>query len=105
LGGAPGGADRTEKVSAKPVAAEAPRPKATKLSYKDQRDFDLLPRRIEEIEAQIAKDEAALADPDLYARDPGKFATLSDGIGKLREEKEAAEMRWLELAEQVEALG
>lgn len=94
-----------KKAAAKPVAAEAPRPKATKLSYKDQRDFDLLPRRIEEIEAQIAKDEAALADPDLYARDPGKFATLSDGIGKLREEKEAAEMRWLELAEQVEALG
>jgi ATP-binding cassette subfamily F protein uup len=94
-----------KKASAKPVAAEAPKPKATKLSYKDQRDFDLLPRRIEEIEAQIAKDEAALADPDLYARDPGKFATLSDGIGKLREEKEAAEMRWLELAEQVEALG
>lgn len=94
-----------KKASAKPVAAEAPRPKATKLSYKDQRDYDLLPRRIEEIEAQIAKDEAALADPDLYARDPGKFAALSDGIGKLREEKEAAEMRWLELAEQVEALG
>ena len=94
-----------KKAAAKPVAAEAPKPKATKLSYKDQRDYDLLPRRIEEIEAQIAKDEAALADPDLYARDPGKFASLSDGIGKLRDEKDAAEMRWLELAEQVEALG
>ena len=93
------------KIAPKPVATEAPRPKATKLSYKDQRDYDLLPRRIEEIEAQIAKDEAALADPDLYARDPGKFASLSDGIGKLRDEKDAAEMRWLELAEQVEALG
>ncbi|KRC80034.1 ABC-F family ATP-binding cassette domain-containing protein [Sphingomonas sp. Root241] len=98
---------RTEpkKAAAKPVVAEAAKPKATKLSYKDQRDYDLLPRRIEEIEAQIAKDEAALADPDLYARDPGKFAKLSDGITKLREEKDAAEMRWLELAEQVEALG
>jgi ATP-binding cassette subfamily F protein uup len=98
---------RTEprKTALKPVAAEPPRPKATKLSYKDQRDYDLLPRRIEEIEVQIAKDEAALADPDLYARDPGRFAKLSDGIGKLREEKDAAEMRWLELAEQVEALG
>lgn len=85
-------------------AAEAPK-KATKLSYKDQRDYDLLPKRIEEIEAQIAKDEAALADPQLYTRDPGKFATLSDGIARLRDEKDAAEMRWLELAEQVEALG
>lgn len=94
-----------KKAAPKPVAAEAPKAKATKLSYKDQRDYDLLPKRIEEIEAQIAKDEAALADPDLYTRDPDRFAKLSDGIGKLREEKDAAEMRWLELAEQVEALG
>ncbi|ATY33873.1 ABC-F family ATP-binding cassette domain-containing protein [Sphingomonas psychrotolerans] len=93
-----------KKAASKPAAA-APKAKATKLSYKDQRDYDLLPKRIEEIEAQIARDEAAMADPELYTRDPGKFARLSDGIGKLRDEKDAAEMRWLELAEQVEALG
>ncbi|MDQ0249072.1 ATP-binding cassette subfamily F protein uup [Sphingomonas kyeonggiensis] len=94
-----------KKAAPKAVAAaEAPK-KATKLSYKDQRDYDLLPKRIEEIEAQIAKDEAAMADPDLYAKNPGKFATLSDGISRLRDEKDAAEMRWLELAEMVEALG
>ncbi|WP_342248901.1 ABC-F family ATP-binding cassette domain-containing protein [Sphingomonas sp. OTU376] len=103
-------AKRRPKVDAKkaaPKAAAAPEApkKATKLSYKDQRDYDLLPRRIEEIEAQIAKDEAAMADPDLYTKNPDKFAKLSDGIGKLRDEKDAAEMRWLELAEMVEALG
>src|SRR3954469_15102195 len=38
-----------KKAASKPVAAEAPKPKATKLSYKDQRDYDLLPKRIEEI--------------------------------------------------------
>ncbi|MDT8758937.1 ATP-binding cassette domain-containing protein [Sphingomonas psychrotolerans] len=94
-----------KKAAARPAAAEAPKARPTKLSYKDQRDYDLLPKRIEEIEAQIARDETLLADPELYTRDPGKFAKLSDGIGKLREEKDAAEMRWLELAEQVEALG
>jgi len=103
-------ARRTPRVEAKKAAApkpaaEAPKAKATKLSYKDQRDYDLLPKRIEEIEAQIAKDETALADPELYTRDPGKFAKLSETIGTLRDEKDAAEMRWLELAEQVEALG
>ena len=103
-------AKRRPKVEAKkaaPKAAatpDAPK-KVTKLSYKDQRDYDLLPKRIEEIEAQIAKDEAAMADPDLYAKNPGKFASLSDGIAKLRDEKDTAEMRWLELAEMVEALG
>jgi ABC transport system ATP-binding/permease protein len=103
-------AKRRPKVDAKKVApkvaaaVEAPK-KATKLSYKDQRDYDLLPKRIEEIEAQIAKDEAAMADPDLYAKDHAKFTRLGEGIQKLRDEKDAAEMRWLELAEMVETLG
>jgi len=73
-----------------------------KLSYKDQRDYDLLPARIEELDAEIAKGEHALADPDLYNRDPGKFAQFTNLLDKLRDEKEAAEVRWLELAEMVE---
>ncbi|MEP9358472.1 ATP-binding cassette domain-containing protein [Sphingomonas sp. KR3-1] len=94
-----------KKAAPKAVAApEAPR-KVTKLSYKDQRDYDLLPKRIEEIEAQIARDEAAMADPDLYAKDHARFTRLGEGIRKLRDEKDAAELRWLELAEMVEALG
>jgi ATP-binding cassette subfamily F protein uup len=96
--------EATRKPAKAAPVAEAPK-KATKLSYKDQRDYDLLPRRIEEIDAQIVRDEAAMADPDLYTRNPTKFAALSDGIGKLRDEKDAAEMRWLELAEMVEGLG
>jgi ATP-binding cassette subfamily F protein uup len=102
---------RKPRVEAKKAggnsAAPAPPPpqKAAKLSYKDQRDYDLLPKRVEEIEAAIARDEAALADPDLYARDPARFEQLMTGIAKARAEKEAAELRWLDLAEQVEALG
>jgi ATP-binding cassette subfamily F protein uup len=79
-----------------------PPPRKAKLSYKDQRDYDMLPKRIEELDAAIARDEAALADPALYTRDPKRFAALSDAIAKARSEKEAAEERWLELAEQVE---
>ncbi|MBX4389817.1 hypothetical protein K4H03_27450, partial [Mycobacterium tuberculosis] len=77
----------------------------TKLSYKDQRDYDLLPKRIEELDAGIARDEAALADPDLYAKNPRKFDALMAAIAKARDEKDAAELRWLELAEMVEGLG
>ncbi|MBP6555214.1 MAG: ABC-F family ATP-binding cassette domain-containing protein, partial [Novosphingobium sp.] len=51
--------------------------KKGKLTYKDQRDYDLLPNRIEEIAAQIARDEAALHDPAFYTRDPAKFAALT----------------------------
>jgi len=95
-----------KKPAARSAAAPAvEKPKAAKLSYKDQRDYDLLPKRIEEIEAAIARDEAALADPALYVSDPTKFAALTKAIETARAEKEAAEERWLELAEQVEALG
>ena len=79
-----------------------PPPRKTKLSYKDQRDYDLLPARIEELLAAIARDEAALADPALYTRDPAKFAALTKAIEAARAEKDAAEERWLELAELVE---
>ncbi|MCX7285413.1 MAG: ATP-binding cassette domain-containing protein [Novosphingobium sp.] len=92
-------------TSEKAEAAAPPPPmpaKKGKLSYKDQRDYDLLPGRIEQLDAQIARGEAQLADPDLYARDPKKFDALMAGLDKLRAEKDAAEERWLELAEMVE---
>ncbi len=92
---------------AKKAAAPTPPPppqKKTKLSYKDQRDYDLLPGRIEELEAAIIADEEALADPDLYASDPAKFAKLSKALEDKRAEKDAAEERWLALAEEVETL-
>ena len=93
------------KSTAKAAAVAPPKAKAVKLSYKDQRDYDLLPGRIEELDAAIARDEAALADPGLYARDPGAFERLTRGIEAAQAEKNAAELRWLDLAEQVEALG
>jgi ATP-binding cassette subfamily F protein uup len=84
-----------------PIAPSKPAA-ATKLSYKDQRDYEILPKRIEELEAAIAKGEALLSDPALYAKDPQKFATISQGIANARAEKDAAEERWLMLAEMVE---
>ncbi|ANC87133.1 ABC-F family ATP-binding cassette domain-containing protein [Sphingomonas sp. NIC1] len=93
-----------KKAAPKPVAA-APVQAKTKLSYKDQRDYDQLPSRIEALDAAIARDEAAMADPALYTRDPKRFAALSAAIEAALAEKDAAEMRWLELAEQVEGMG
>jgi ABC transport system ATP-binding/permease protein len=98
--------NKAAAVKAKPAKVEDARPKSNnKLSYKDQRDFELLPARIAEIEAAIARDEAALADASLYARDPAKFEALTKAIELARQEKDAAEERWFMLAEQVEALG
>jgi ATP-binding cassette subfamily F protein uup len=92
-------------AGARTAAAAPAKPRAqTKLTYRDQRDYELLPERIEALEAQIARDEAALSDPDLYTRDHARFAALTAAIEKARAERDAAEERWLELAEKAEAL-
>ena len=87
--------------SARPVSPP-PAPTRAKLSYKDQRDYELLPARIGELRAAIVRDETALGDAALYARDPARFAALSEAVTRARAEKDAAEERWLELAELVE---
>ncbi len=92
-----------KSVSTKGAPAPAAKVR-TKLSYKDQRDLDQLPGRIDQIEAEIASNEALLSDPDLYRRDPGRFEAISAAIERLRLERDSAERRWLELAEQAEAL-
>lgn len=102
---------RRQPIERKPKAAEPadtkraeppPPPKSTKLSYKDQRDFELLPARIEELENAITRGEDILSDPELFTRDPQKFANISKGLENARAEKDAAEERWLELAERAE---
>jgi ABC transport system ATP-binding/permease protein len=94
----------TKKAAAKAVAP-APTRAIKKLSFKDQRDLDLLPARIDEITAAIARDEAALSDPALYVANPARFAALSKAIEIARAEKNSAEERWLTLAEMAEDLG
>ena len=90
--------------STEPQTSAQARQPASKLSYKDQRDYDRLPDEIERLEKEISADEAALHDADLYARDPERFALLTERIARNRVEIEALEFRWLEVAEMAEAL-
>ncbi|MEA3082084.1 MAG: transport system ATP-binding/permease protein [Sphingomonadales bacterium] len=93
-------------AKAAPSGAPEPRtaPGNKKLTYKDQRDYDRLPGEIERLQGEVAADEAALHDPDLYSRDPDLFARLTERIARNRTEIEAAEYRWLEVAEMAEQL-
>ena len=96
-------AKRTEKtVSTEPAAAAPSALKKVKLTYKDQRDYDLLPKRITDIDAEIAAAEKEMSDPALYTQKPARFAELTTKTESLRAEKDAAEERWLELAMMVE---
>ena len=101
-------AKREKRIKSAPKAVKASAPsaapqKSVKLSYKDQRDYDLLPKRIEAIDAEIARAETEMADPNLYSRNFARFTELTALTEALRSEKDAAEERWLELAEMVES--
>ena len=97
---------KPNSVKTKTSAAAPPPPPTArkKLTYKDQRDYDLLPGRIEAIEAEMAGIEKELSDGTLFTRDHAKFTALTGKLDTLRDEKAAAEDRWLELAEEVEGL-
>jgi ATP-binding cassette subfamily F protein uup len=97
-------ASASAKPSAKPNATARAPQASKKLSYKDQRDYDRLPGEIERLEAEVTSDEAELSDPDLYTREPQRFAELTERIARNRAEIEAAELRWLEVAEMTETL-
>ena len=90
----------------KPPAQHSPAGErwSRKLSYKDQRDYDRLPAEIERLEEEVAADEAALSDPDLYTRDAARFTELTERVARNRAEIEAAELRWLEVAHMAEQL-
>ena len=79
--------------------AAAPSPVKRKLSYKEQRELESLPARIEALEKEIAEIETALGDPSLYAKDPSKAALLAERLAPAKEALDAAETRWLELSE------
>ena len=97
LRGAPSGSPQSRALRG------APSP-GNKLSYKDQRDYDRLPGEVERLQALVAADEQTLSDPDLYTRDPRRFAELTERIARRRADIEAAEVRWLEVAEMAEQL-
>ncbi|MCJ9429592.1 ATP-binding cassette domain-containing protein [Kordiimonas marina] len=77
----------------------APKKKASKLSYKDQRELDGLPAEIEALNTKIAQMEAEISDPALYTKNPDRFAALTKEIGAARDHLDEREMRWLELEE------
>ena len=78
--------------------------KKTKLSYKDQRELDMLPAEIESLEADVATLQAAVAAPDFYTQDAD---AVQDGLKALSDAEallEARIERWGELEAQREAL-
>jgi ATP-binding cassette subfamily F protein uup len=72
--------------------------KRTKLSYKEQRELDELPGRIEALEAEQKQLGARLAGTELYQREPQQVAALQARYAAIEDELMAALERWEALA-------
>ena len=97
---APAGARRVEKAE---PSDRAPTKKA-KLSYKDSRRLEEIEKLLETLPAEIEKQDAILADPDLYSKNPAAFDKAMKAAEKARADLEAIELEWLELEEKKSAL-
>ncbi|HEV7354022.1 MAG TPA: ATP-binding cassette domain-containing protein [Brevundimonas sp.] len=104
LSEAPRAAGEGKAGRAEPPARPAPAAAPKKLSYKDQRRLEELEGLIGTLPAEIARQDALLADPDLYARDPAAFDRAVKAAAAARSQLEAAETEWLELEEKREAM-
>ena len=78
---------------------EAPKPKARKLSYKDQRELDMLPQQIEALEEEQEKLQQAMAEPDFYQQDRTSISAATERLDAINLELEAAYERWEALEE------
>ncbi|MGF6308744.1 ATP-binding cassette subfamily F protein uup [Bradyrhizobium sp. i1.8.4] len=84
-----------EKKEARAAAPEAaPR---RRLSFNEKHALETLPKTIDRLHAEIARQQKVLDDPDLYSKDRKTFDAASAAIAKAQDELAAAEDRWLEL--------
>jgi len=88
-------AEATKPASAK----ESPKPSAgkRKLSYKEQRELEELPGRIEQLEQQQASLHAQLADPAFFKQPPAQINNVQQRLAQAEQELEQAYARWGEL--------
>ena len=75
--------------AARPAAA-----KPRKLSYKEQRELEAIPKSIQRLEAEQAQLTAAIADPELFRRSPVEAAAAVLRLESLGKDLEAAFARW-----------
>jgi ATP-binding cassette subfamily F protein uup len=81
------------KVAAAPAAVAATA-STRKLSFKEQRELDGLPARIESLDTEIAALTAAIQDPSFYRQGPEKVTATNARLATLQEELAAAYARW-----------
>ncbi len=83
--------DKGSKGSAPSAASKR------RLNFNEKHALETLPKTIAKLQAEIAKQQRHLDDPNLYKKDRKKFDSASDALTKAQKELQEAEDKWLEL--------
>ncbi len=91
--------DKSSPAKAAAPAAPAPKVEAKpagkkKLSFKEQRELEQLPQRIEQLEAQMAALQAEMATPAFYQQDSATITGKQQALQDLEGELETVFARW-----------
>ena len=91
--------DRAAPKKPKEKQDTAPKPKEAGLSYTEKHRLEKLPAIIERLEAEIAKLEEFMSNPDLYVKEPLKFQKATEALVERQTALAAAEDEWMMLEE------
>jgi ATP-binding cassette subfamily F protein uup len=87
-------ASRPDTQGTASVATPPPARRGAKLSYKDQRELDALPARIEALETEVRALQQRLADPALYRDGGAEVAAVQAQLSAAEAELATAYARW-----------
>jgi ATP-binding cassette subfamily F protein uup len=94
---------QTDTPAAEPAKKEKkPKPKPArpkKHSYKEQKELDALPGRIEELETKLAALHEQMTRPAFYKQNPADIAKASADVSEMENELAKAYARWEQLEE------
>ncbi len=88
-------AEKAEKPEKAPAAQQSERKR--KLSFKEKHALETLPKRMEQLQAEIVAAQAKLADPKLFSRDAAAFAKAAAALDAAQAALAEAEEEWLRL--------
>src|ERR1700689_5171596 len=83
-----------KKTASADTSSAAPK---RRLNFNEKHALETLPKTIAKLQAEIAKQQRHLNDPDLYKKNRKKFDQASDALTKAQKELQEAEDKWLEL--------
>jgi len=98
-------AEKLEKPNPAPKAKPKLNRKPRRLTFKEQKELEALPGRIEELEGEKDRIEERMADPEFYKGEGQEVGEATARLAELTGELEAAYARWEELEAIAEAAG